>query len=105
MTAKKKTPGRFEVVDDVIHYTTKAGVELEIDLDFPADVIKKATSDTEADEETQFKAVREWLGDDFEATFEKMGALERTRFIGTFFREFAKAAELSLGESLSSSTL
>ena len=101
--SEQKPTTRFEVVDDVIHYTTKAGIPLTIDLDFPADVIRKATEDPEADDESQFSAVREWLGEDFEAAFDKMGALERARFIRTFFTEFAKAAELGLGESLSSS--
>lgn len=103
MSAKKQAPGTFAVVDDIIHYTTKRGIALEIDLDFPADVIQKALKG-DGDDDEQFSAVKEWLGDDFEAAFEQMGALERTRFVRTFFAEWEKAAGLPLGESLSSSS-
>ena len=95
---------KYEVVDDVLKYTTKRGKTIEIDLDIPPDVFAKATADEAVTEEQQFAAVKEWLGDDIEAAFNEMGALERTRFYRTFFAEWQKAAELPLGESLSSST-
>lgn len=92
----------YRVVDDVIEYTTKAGIELRLELDFSADVMREAM-DGDKSEEEQFEVVAPIFGANFREAYEQMGALERTRLIRTFFLEFAKAAGLPLGESLGSS--
>lgn len=100
---KKNAPGSYSVVDDVLHYTTKAGHELELDFDFPAEVLKQSLEGNRT-EDQQFDTVASVFGADAKKAYEAMGALERTRFVKTFFREWQKAAGLPLGESLSSST-
>lgn len=105
--ASKRTAPKFEVIDDVIHYTSKAGDEVQIDLDIPADALKRALSNNEngeeRDEEEQFDLIAEIFGDGFQAAYDRMGALERRRLLRTFFVEFHKAASMPLGESSSSS--
>ncbi|MFI8593728.1 hypothetical protein ACIGCK_04770 [Microbacterium sp. NPDC078428] len=95
--------GSYEVVDDVFTYKTKRGATITIDFDFPVEVIAPATSGEAETEEEQFEAVAEWISEESRTAYETMGALERTRFLKTFYNEWAKAAELPLGESLSSS--
>lgn len=102
-TPKQPAKGRYDVVDDVFRYTSKNGYAFTIDLDLPADLMKVAL-DGEKTEDEQFAAVQEWMDADTQAAFDALGILERARFMRTFFAEFAKAAELPLGESLSSST-
>lgn len=94
--------GAYKVVDDVFLYTSKRGLEFVIDLDFPAEVMKAAL-DGDKPEEEQFNVVAKWLGEDIQAAYEKLGALERARFMRTFFNAFSEAAQLPLGESLGSS--
>ncbi|UOE45471.1 hypothetical protein [Agromyces larvae] len=94
---------KYQVVDDVFTYTTKAGHTLAIDLDLPADLIRTALQG-DKDEDEQFELVRVVFGADFEDAYNSMGALERTRFQRAFFAAFQEAAEIPLGESLSSST-
>lgn len=96
--------GSYEVVEDVFTYTTKRGGMIRIDFDFPPEVLKRAMADDTASEEDQFSALAEWIDEESQKAFDGMGALERTRFYRTFFAEWQKAAELPLGESLSSST-
>lgn len=104
--APKNTP-TFAVIDDVIHYTSKAGDAVVIDLDIPADALKRALSPDETgeerDEEEQFDLIAEIFGEGFQAAYDRMGALERRRLLKTFFVEFHKAASMPLGESLRSS--
>jgi hypothetical protein len=102
-TKKKLAPGQFRVEDDVFRYVSKRGALVEIDLDIPIAVFDRSQADEDASDEKQFEAVREWLGPDFDAGYSEMGALERTRFLNAFYASFAKAAEIPLGESLSSS--
>lgn len=107
--AATKTPARtaptFAVIDDVIHYTSKAGDEIEIDLDIPADALKKAMGgkDEDRDEEEQFDVIAGIFGPEFQAAYDRMGALERRRLLRSFFVEFHKAAAMPLGESSGSS--
>lgn len=100
---KKPAKGKYIVDDDVFIYTSKAGDRLEIDMDLPAEVLKKATEGPDTDED-QMSAVLDWVGDESRTAFDGMRLLERIRFSKTFFDEFAKAVEIPLGESLSSST-
>lgn len=101
-----KTPARtapkFAVIDDVIHYTSKAGHELLLDLDFPGDALKEAMAGDKSEDE-QFDVVARLFGPDFQTAYDAMGALERTRLLRTFFVEFQKAASMPLGESSGSS--
>jgi hypothetical protein len=92
----------FEVIDDVIHYTSKAGHKLLLDLDFPGDTLKEAMAGEKSEEE-QFEIVAKLFGDNFQDAYNEMGALERTRLLRSFFVEFQKAASMPLGESVSSS--
>lgn len=100
--ASKTTKPKFAVIDDVIHYTSKAGDVLELDLDFPGDKLKEAMAGDKTEEE-QFEIVAALFGDNFQESYDRMGALERTRLLRTFFIEFQKAAGIPLGESLGSS--
>lgn len=102
--AKAVTPTKpkFEVIDDIFIYTAKSGDVVSIDFDFPADVMKAAVEGDKDDEE-QFSVVAAWFGEDVQKTYAKMGALERIRFTKAFFAEFAKAVQIPLGESQSSS--
>lgn len=93
-----------EVVDDVFIYTTKAGHLIEIDLDIPPDVLRKAMADGVVTEEQQFEPVKEWLPKATQDAFNLMGGLERARFFKSFFDAFQAAAAMPLGESFSSST-
>lgn len=93
---------KFAVIDDVIHYTSKSGDELLLDLDFPSDFLKEAMAGEKTEEE-QFEILTPIFGDNFKAAYSRMGALERTRLLRSYFVEFQKAANLPLGESLGSS--
>lgn len=110
MTAPKKPASPppvvagYTVVDDVFIYTTKRGARIEIDLDIPPEVFRKADDDTRVTDEAQFEPVLEWLPQETQDAFNQMGALERARFFPTFFSAFQEAAGLPLGESFSSST-
>ena len=101
-TSKMPAKGHYDVVDDVFRYTSKAGAHVVIDLDFPAEVMDAALGGATTESE-QFDVIAEWLGEDLQATYAKLGGLEKARFMRTFFTEFSKAAMLPLGESLSSS--
>jgi hypothetical protein len=103
-TAARTAP-KFAVIDDVIHYTSRAGDEITIDLDIPADALKKAMGgkDEDRDEEEQFEIIADIFGPDFQAAYDRMGALERRRLLRSFFVEFHKAAAMPLGESSGSS--
>ncbi|MFJ4038201.1 hypothetical protein ACIPVB_08935 [Microbacterium sp. NPDC090007] len=95
----------YAVHDDVLTYTSKRGDVLTVDLDIPADILRSALATNEDDDqEQQFKIVAAWLGEDFEAAFDRMGVIERTRFSRLFFDEFTKAVRMPLGESQGSSS-
>lgn len=95
----------YTVIDDVLHYTTKAGDELAIDLDFDADLIKLATGTDEEDrsEEQQYEIMARSFGDNYRDAYERMGIIERTRLQKAVFSEFAKAMGMPMGESSGSS--
>lgn len=95
----------YTVIDDVLHYTTKAGDELAIDLDFPADLLKMAMGrdDENRTEEEQFEIVARTFGENFADAYPKMGAIERRRLQRAIFTEFQKAMLMPLGESQRSS--
>lgn len=95
----------YTVKDDVLHYATRAGVKLAIDLDFPADLLKQAMGgdDEDRDEEAQFDAMLRAFGENFEAAYERMGVIERRRLQRAVFTEFQKAMLMPLGESSGSS--
>lgn len=97
-----RTAPLFAVIDDVIHYTSKAGDELLLDLDFPADFLKEAMAGEKTEDE-QFDVLAPVFGENFSEAYKRMGALERTRLLRTYFLEFQKAASMPLGESLGSS--
>ncbi len=102
--AEKPMPekGKYDVIDDVFRYTSKSGEHFVIDLDFPAEVMDAALGGDKSESE-QFDVLAQWLGEDLQAAYAKLGALEKARFMRTFFGEFSEAAMLPLGESLSSS--
>lgn len=95
----------YTVEDDVFKYTTKAGHDLVIDLDFPADLLKLAMGKDEEDrpEEEQFDIMARTFGDNFQDAYAVMGVLERKRLQKAIFMEFAKAMAMPLGESVGSS--
>lgn len=95
----------YTVEDDVLHYTTKAGFELAIDLDFSPDLVKMSMGADEEDrsEEEQFQIIKESYGENFNEAYSKMGIIERKRLQKAVFTEFAKAMDMSLGESSGSS--
>lgn len=105
MAPRQTKPKTYTVVDDVLTWPTKAGGTIVIDLDIPAAVLEAQIADkpeNDPDDETQFTAVLDWVGQDAVEAFGKMGILERTRFTATFFGEFTKAVALARGESVSS---
>lgn len=95
----------YTVIDDVVHYTTKAGIDLSIDLDFPPDLIKMAmgADGEDREEEEQFEIIAATYGDNFRGAYDKMGVLERKRLQTAVFTEFTKAMGITMGESLGSS--
>lgn len=93
---------QFAVIDDVIHYTSKAGDQLLLDLDFPSAFLEEAMAGEKSEEE-QFEVLAPVFGENFADAYKRMGALERTRLLRTYFLEFQKAASMPLGESLGSS--
>jgi len=95
----------YTVEDDVLHYTTKAGFELAIDLDFSPDLIRMAmgTDDEDRSEEDQFEIFAGNLGANFQDAYAVMGVVERKRLQKAVFSEFAKAMGLEMGESSGSS--
>lgn len=104
-TAQAKPVIAYEVLHDVLHYTTKAGHELAIDLDFPADLLKMAmgADDEDREEDEQFEIMARSFGDNFISAYGEMGVLERKRLQAVVFLEFQKAMSMPLGESLGSS--
>lgn len=115
-TAPKTTPQKapekpaaasrsYTVEDDVLHYTTKAGFDLAVDLDFPPELIKMAmgADDEDREEEQQFEIIAATYGDNFQEAYAKMGVLERKRLHTAVFFEFQKAMGTTMGESLGSS--
>lgn len=104
--AKPATSARtYTVTDDVLHYTTKGGHELVIDLDFPTDLLQLSmgTDDEDRSEEEQFDVIARSFGDNFDVAYKAMGVLERRRVQRAVFDEFQKAMGIPLGESLRSS--
>lgn len=91
----------YTVEDDVLRYTTKAGIELAIDLDFPPDLIKMSmgAADEDRSEEEQFDIIAASYGANFSAAYEKMGVLERKRLQTAVFTEFTKAMGMTMGEA------
>lgn len=99
------TKPKFQVINDVLYYQAKAGDELKIDLDFPSEILEKTLSDgDDLSERDQFLTMLEMLGDKHVvARVRKMGALEQTRLVAGFFKEFTKAVGADMGESDGSS--
>ncbi|UGS27579.1 hypothetical protein K8F61_05160 [Microbacterium resistens] len=99
------SPLTYTVVEDVLHYTTKAGFKLTIDLDFPPDLLKLAMGADEEDrsEEEQFEIMARTFGANFQEAYAAMGVIERRRVQRAMFLEFQKAMDMPLGESLGSS--
>lgn len=95
----------YTVIDDVLHYTTKAGFDLVIDLDFPEDLVKMSmgADDEDRSEEEQFDIIAATYGDNFQEAYKKMGVLERKRLQTAVFTEFAKAMGITMGEASRSS--
>lgn len=95
----------YSVIDDVLHYTTKAGIELAIDLDFDADLIKIAMGADAEDrsEDEQYEIMARSFGDNYRDAYGRMGIIERTRLQKAVFSEFAKAMGMPMGESSGSS--
>lgn len=104
--AKPATATRsYTVEDDVLHYTTKAGFKLAVDLDFPPELVKMSMGADEEDrsEEEQFEIIAGTYGANFQEAYKKMGILERKRLQVAVFTEFAKAMGITMGESSGSS--
>ncbi|WP_431863025.1 hypothetical protein [Microbacterium algeriense] len=95
----------YTVTDDILRYTTKAGYELAIDLDFPADLLSMAmgTDAEDRSEEEQFEIMGRTFGANFLEAYPLMGAIERRRLQRAVFTEFQKAMTMPLGESSGSS--
>ncbi|WP_303708415.1 MULTISPECIES: hypothetical protein [Microbacterium] len=103
--AKPRASRSYTVDDDVLHYTTKAGVDLAIDLDFSPELVKMSMGTDEEDrsEEEQFEIIANSYGANFMDAYERMGVLERKRLQTAVFLEFQKAMGISMGESSGSS--
>ncbi|MBT2473311.1 hypothetical protein J7E68_01645 [Microbacterium sp. ISL-103] len=95
----------YTVEDDVVHYTTKDGIKLAIDLDFPPDLVQMSmgADDEDRSEEEQFEIIAASYGENFREAYDKMGILERKRLQTAVFTEFAKAMGITMGESSGSS--
>lgn len=104
-TAPQTASRTYTVEDDVLHYTTKAGFELAIDLDFPPEFLKMVMGEDQEDrdEEAQFEILANSYGENFRDAYDKMGVLERKRIQTAVFTEFAKAMGMPMGESSGSS--
>lgn len=104
-TKPKPEQRTYTVVDDVLHYTTKAGHSLSINLDLPPQFIRNAMEGEKGDrpDEEQFEDVRGLFGDGFDDAWAAMGIIEQKRVVRAFFDAFAKAAGIPLGEASSSS--
>lgn len=102
---KPRASRSYTVDDDVLHYTTKAGVDLAIDLDFSPELVKMSMGTDEEDrsEEEQFEIIANSYGANFMDAYERMGVLERKRLQTAVFLEFQKAMGISMGESSGSS--
>lgn len=102
---KSRASRSYTVDDDVLHYTTKAGVDLAIDLDFSPELVKMSMGTDEEDrsEEEQFEIIANSYGANFMDAYERMGVLERKRLQTAVFLEFQKAMGISMGESSGSS--
>ncbi|WP_312672835.1 hypothetical protein [Microbacterium sp.] len=102
---KSRASRSYTVDDDVLHYTTKAGVDLAIDLDFSPELVKMSMGTDEEDrsEEEQFEIIANSYGANFMDAYERMGVLERKRLQTAVFLEFQKAMGTSMGESSGSS--
>ena len=103
--APQKPALEYTVEDDVLHYTTKAGHALSIDLDFPPDLLQLSMGSDEEDrsEDEQFEIISRSFGENFTEAYAAMGVLERRRLQAAMFLEFQKAMSMPLGESLGSS--
>jgi len=96
------TKPKYFVINDILHYQSKASGELKFDLDFPTEVLDKIVDG----EESQRQTFVEMLEGGDKATAEavrKMGSLEQTRLVNRFFEEWQKAVGADLGESDGSS--
>lgn len=103
--APRPSPLAYRVEDDVLFYTTKAGHDLAIDLDFPPDLLQLSMGSEEEDrtEDEQFEIISRSFGDNFKEAYAAMGVLERRRLQAAMFLEFEKAMTMPLGESSGSS--
>lgn len=101
----EKAARSYTVDDDILSYTTKAGFDLTIDLDFSPELIKMSmgTDEEDRDEEEQFEIIANSYGANFREAYEKMGVLERKRLQTAVFTEFAKAMGMPMGEASRSS--
>lgn len=104
-TAPEKASRTYTVVDDVLHYTTKAGHVLAIDLDFSPDLVRIAMGkdDEDRSEDEQFEIFAKNMGENFQEAHAAMGVIERKRLQTAVFSEFAKAMGMPMGESSGSS--
>ena len=97
-------PKIFVTDEDLLHFQTKAGGEIILDLDFPSDILRELMTAQDMDEAEQFQVLMRALGDDdLQAEVNALGALEYMRLVMGFFTEFQKAAGITMGESGSSS--
>jgi hypothetical protein len=101
--AAQATKPLFLTVGDSLFWQAKSGKELELNLDFPQDVLQKVMDD-DLDDRGQFMTILEMLGDSaVVAEVKKMGALELMRLVTVFFDEFQKAVGAPMGKSEGSS--
>jgi hypothetical protein len=106
-TTSTQEPGpkpTFQVVETNLHYRTKKGDEIVLDIDIPFGILVDVSSGGQSEQE-QFVGVLEALGD--KATLDKikaLGSIEAMALIMRFFEEFERLVGASVGESKRSST-
>jgi hypothetical protein len=94
----------FQVVETNLHYRTKKGEEIVLDIDIPFGVLVDVAAGDQ-NEQQQFVALLEALGDT--ETLDKvkaLGSIEAMALIMRFFEEFERLVGASVGESRRSST-
>jgi hypothetical protein len=107
MSTSTQEPGpkpTFQVVETNLHYRTKKGEEIVLDVDIPFGILVDVSSGGQSEQE-QFVGVLEALGD--KETLDKikaLGSIEAMALIMRFFEEFERLVGASVGESKRSST-
>jgi hypothetical protein len=98
----KPEPGpkpEFIVIEDHLHYRTKAGDEIVLNLDIPFGGLMDA-AETEGSDQAQFMAILDVLGDQtIIDRVRALGSIEALKLIARFFEEFNKLVGASVGES------